>query len=238
MKYIIQFFIYLLILLILIFLDLHFEIKISIIYQLFILLLINKFKIKDIINKLNIGNDFSFKRKIYYATITFILIYSTIILYRYFVITYIFHEDSYVILNEKKYFQIYPFIIILFNSCIEEYIFRDYFLNKLLSKFSKIISIIVISVFFGLAHLYTETGILLAFIFSILMSIFYIKSNSLLLAILIHILLNIINYSYDPLKNFSFSSIYMVFILLINFVSIFYFIRLSKSFPAIRSLTN
>lgn len=73
---------------------------------------------------------------------------------------------------------------------LEEFIFRGIIYNKLKKVFNIKKSILLISLFFGLYHLNIIQGIY-AFIFSLLLTIIYDKSNNILIPIIIHTLTNL-----------------------------------------------
>ncbi|WP_366094606.1 CPBP family intramembrane glutamic endopeptidase [Flavobacterium sp.] len=77
---------------------------------------------------------------------------------------------------------------------LEELTFREFFLREIRKTKSELFSIIIVSVFFSLSHLNTDSGLLPVFIGSLIISRLYLKSNSILNAILLHFLINISNF--------------------------------------------
>ncbi|MDY0409541.1 lysostaphin resistance A-like protein [Virgibacillus soli] len=73
--------------------------------------------------------------------------------------------------------------ICLVGPIVEEYIFRGLLLKRLERKFHIIASLIITNIIFGILHM----DIIGAFIFGIVMSLLYLKTNNLLVPIFIHI---------------------------------------------------
>ncbi len=88
-------------------------------------------------------------------------------------------------------FSISNFLLILLVPVLEELIFRGYFINKFLEISNKSFTVLIISFCFSVAHFFTNTGLLFAFIFSVIISLFYIRTGSLLFAIFLHIYCNL-----------------------------------------------
>jgi membrane protease YdiL (CAAX protease family) len=82
-------------------------------------------------------------------------------------------------------------VSICITSILEEIIFRGYFLNKLLSEKGNIISIIIVSFYFSIVHIFTDSGLLYVFLLSLILSTFYTKTRSIMSVILLHLYCNI-----------------------------------------------
>ncbi|MED0968758.1 type II CAAX endopeptidase family protein [Bacillus paramycoides] len=81
-------------------------------------------------------------------------------------------------------------IVVAFIAPIaEEILFRGYLLRKLHLKFSMKTSVIISSIIFGILHLQATFS---AILFGIVMCLLYIKSRSLILPIIVHMISNIL----------------------------------------------
>jgi membrane protease YdiL (CAAX protease family) len=80
---------------------------------------------------------------------------------------------------------------IFITSILEEMIYRGYFLKKLLTEKSNLISIIIVSFYFSIAHIFTDSGLLYVFLLSFLLSFFYTKTKSIMYVTLLHLYCNI-----------------------------------------------
>jgi membrane protease YdiL (CAAX protease family) len=80
--------------------------------------------------------------------------------------------------------------IIFINVVIEELIYRGVLLRYLSLKFSVLTSIIIVSIVFTIVHLFNPEisilGLLNTFFFSLIISYFFLRTNSLTSAIIIH----------------------------------------------------
>lgn len=109
-----------------------------------------------------------------------------------FIISYELFVQS-IIGKDLMYHQSISFLSIVLTSItaiLEEIIYRYYFLNEFLKSKSKITSVLILSLCFSLAHIFTDTGLVYAFIFSIILSFLYIKTRSLFNVIFLHLYCN------------------------------------------------
>jgi uncharacterized protein len=79
-------------------------------------------------------------------------------------------------------------LVVIFAPVVEEIVFRGVFLNRWIVKWSINKSIIISSILFGILHV-DPLG---AFLFGIIMSILYLKKQSLTMPILVHALNNLV----------------------------------------------
>jgi membrane protease YdiL (CAAX protease family) len=181
---------------------------------LFIELIIVSFLIK---RKDVVFNNFIGSKK--YNSLIFLLLLLTLLItvYSYFVIVNYFslYQNIPFKFNWKSLF-----IIICF-SIIEEVIFRGYFLGKLLVSKNIFKSILIVSVSFALTHMFSSTPILYGFILSLLISFIYLKSNSIILVILLHLSLNMFNYFFPTINYVKFFNGNEIYLFAINVILIF-----------------
>ena len=93
--------------------------------------------------------------------------------------------------QKALHIDLYFIASIFFKSFTEEVIFRGYWLNYFLMDRSKLFSIIFISLGFTVLHYFSATDLLFAFIGSVVLSILYIKTKSLLNNFMIHLSSNL-----------------------------------------------
>ncbi len=80
---------------------------------------------------------------------------------------------------------------IFLKSFTEEVIFRGYWLNSFLINRSKFFSIIFISLGFTVLHYFSGTDLVFAFIGSITLSLLYISTKSILNTFMVHLISNV-----------------------------------------------
>jgi len=106
------------------------------------------------------------------------------------------------ILCEMKFVTVHQILLFVTSAVVEELLFRRVLLEKLLSKYNQIVSLVVTNVAFSLVHLLNLTSepisyiliqIFLAFTYGVLLSVIYTKTNSIILPLLLHILINILS---------------------------------------------
>ncbi|MCU4962541.1 CPBP family intramembrane metalloprotease [Bacillus paranthracis] len=141
---------------------------------------------------------------------------------------------------------VYQVIMVVFIApIIREFVFRGFLLQRFAAKWGTSIAIIVVAILFALLHV----DFLGAVVFSIVLSIVYIRTNSLLMPIAIHMLNNafVIGLSFlinkEEIMSFADFSNYttffpglIIFITGLNLVLIFLFVNRkywSKEMPAI-----
>ncbi len=93
--------------------------------------------------------------------------------------------------QEAHYIDLYFITSIFLKSFTEEVIFRGYWLNCFLTDRSRMFSIIFISLGFTVLHYFSGTDLLFAFIGSIVLSFLFIKTKSILNTFMIHLLSNV-----------------------------------------------
>ncbi|MEA1786949.1 type II CAAX endopeptidase family protein [Arenibacter sp. GZD96] len=108
------------------------------------------------------------------------------------------------------------FSILLF-PILEELLFRKGILHGLTKLYSIRKSIIVSSLLFSLAHLFTETGMFSAFLIGMVLGYIYVRYNSFILVLLVHIIYNLLTIYVSQLINdyifaIELSKIYIFFI--------------------------
>ena len=86
----------------------------------------------------------------------------------------------------------------LLGPILEEFVFREIIYNKLKKVFNIKTSILLISLFFSLYHLNIIQGIY-AFIFSLLLTFIYEKSNNIFMPIVIHSIINLFSFLLIPI---------------------------------------
>ena len=119
---------------------------------------------------------------------------------------------------------LYLLAIVVLTPIIEEILFRGIFLRRFNDGFNNLtVAILLSSLLFGICHSFG--GILGAILFGICVSILYIKSRNILVAIFAHFLNNLISFvlALSGIENFiegNFIAIVLIFILAIvsNFV--------------------
>ncbi|HDR8293902.1 TPA: CPBP family intramembrane metalloprotease [Bacillus cereus] len=141
---------------------------------------------------------------------------------------------------------VYQVIMVVFIApIIGEFVFRGFLLQRFAAKWGTSIAIIVVAILFALLHV----DFLGAVVFSVVLSIVYIRTNSLLMPIAIHMLNNafVIGLSFlinkEEIMSFADFSNYttffpglIIFITGLNLVLIFLFVNRkywSKEMPAI-----
>lgn len=141
---------------------------------------------------------------------------------------------------------VYQVIMVVFIApIIGEFVFRGFLLQRFAAKWGTSIAIIVVAILFALLHV----DFLGAVVFSVVLSIVYIRTNSLLMPIAIHMLNNafVISLSFlinkEEIMSFADFSNYttffpglIIFITGLNLVLIFLFVNRkywSKEMPAI-----
>jgi membrane protease YdiL (CAAX protease family) len=97
-------------------------------------------------------------------------------------------------LNESR-FHIDLFFIfsITIKSFAEEFIFRGYWLEKMLSSFNPFLSTVITSFGFGVLHFFAGMDSIYAFACSIILCIVYIKTKSILTVYIVHMITNLFN---------------------------------------------
>ena len=165
----------------------------------FIILLWHKLIIKDDIRKLGFLKSelrFSYLYAIIFAIVTFLLI-STIALKNFAAITNYNYTKSFFLNLPLVYisnFNAASFVVVA--PLAEELLFRSIIFRLLLKKFSIINSIIISSVLFAVAHIYTGLGaelyttILVSLVFGIFSATLFYRSKSIYPSICSHVVLN------------------------------------------------
>ena len=118
---------------------------------------------------------------------------SYLILASLFIIIYSLMMQSIIgdsVFDNNQNISLLPLFLICTTSILEEIVYRAYFLDKLLKEKSKIASVLILSLHFSIVHIFTDTGLLYAFVFSILLSLLYIKTKSLFNTIILHLYCN------------------------------------------------
>jgi len=90
------------------------------------------------------------------------------------------------------------FAVIISLAIFEEILFRRILAQKLYNRFGLKKAVWTSALIFGLAHVYTETGILSAFIAGASFAFIYLKTNNIYLSITAHLLYNITTYLLIP----------------------------------------
>ena len=133
-------------------------------------------------------------------------------------------------LQIPKHYDSFFIISIFIKSFTEELIFRGFWLNQIINKRSKTYSIIVISLGFALLHYFPGKNIIFAFFGSIVLSILYLKTKSILNVFTIHLLSNLSIMYLIPLIISITSRHEINYILQIAIIIILLFIYLLKLF--------
>lgn len=118
------------------------------------------------------------------------------------------------------YYSLFSTLII--SPFFEELFFRKFLLQKLLEKNNQKISILISSLCFAVIHIETPYNLIPTFIFGIISSIIFIKTNKIGFSILLHFLTNLIiqtsfilNVTFDSwLLSLNFNLIYWIIFLL------------------------
>lgn len=119
-----------------------------------------------------------------------IFLYVVFLSYRYFFIGEIPQLREFSYLKERW---LYVIGTIVMAPIIEEVLFRGLFLNQFLIKYKTFIAILLSSFLFAITHLTPITAIY-AFLFSIVLSLLYYKfKQSLIIAIVFHMIWNILS---------------------------------------------
>ncbi len=90
------------------------------------------------------------------------------------------------------------FVVIISISIFEEILFRRILAQKLYNRLGLKRAVWISALIFGLVHIYTETGILNAFIGGAILAYIYLKTKNIYLSIITHLLYNIITYLSTP----------------------------------------
>ncbi|WP_247077998.1 type II CAAX endopeptidase family protein [Cellulophaga sp. F20128] len=90
------------------------------------------------------------------------------------------------------------FAAILSLAIFEEILFRRILAQKLFNRLGLKKAVWISALIFGLTHIYTETGILSAFIGGASFAYIYLKTNNIYLSITAHLLYNITTYLLTP----------------------------------------
>lgn len=101
--------------------------------------------------------------------------------------------------TEIRYFNGYTpaFIYGSFTSLIvspifEELFYRKFLLSELMQRNKKLTSIIVSSLCFSIAHIETPLNLIPTFIFGVISSLIFIKTNKIIYSILLHFMMNLL----------------------------------------------
>ncbi len=129
--------------------------------------------------KINKGNIFLLIKYMLYCSLG-------IILYNFMAKNFLSESDL-TINRSIKWSVVFSIFI---TSILEETIYRGYFLKKLLIEKSKLISITIVSFYFSVAHIFTNSGLLYVFLLSFILSLFYTKTKSITSVILLHLYCN------------------------------------------------
>lgn len=81
--------------------------------------------------------------------------------------------------------------IILIYPLLEELVFRNGILRLLMKKYRAVKANLITSMGFALCHLFTDTGLIYAFLFSFFIGLIYIKSENVWWTFILHLLNNI-----------------------------------------------
>ncbi len=139
-------------------------------------------------------------------------------------------------------FIIYYITIAVLPSIFEELFIRMYLLG-ILSKYGKLSSIIISSLFFSLMHLNIEQ-IFPAFLSSIILSYLYLKTNNILVSIGAHLINNSYSFLMLYISQFhfgvssTFALVFINFVVLILGVSSFYSLKPIKSSFSFKEFIN
>lgn len=124
--------------------------------------------------------------------------------------------DSFNEFSPRFYYR--TFVILIISPIFEELFFRKFLLKKVIEKNKKHIAIIVSSLCFALIHIETPNNLIPAFIFGILSSLIYLKTNRIKYSILLHFMINalvqflyVYNSPFDKwILNLNFNSLYWI----------------------------
>ncbi len=180
--------------LIFIYIDMEFKFN-----SFFVMLFLFVFSFKTITN-LSFNEEIKlFKFNLIYFVMS-ILIMTTIVVCYNLIFGNIFEDYS---LKTNIQTNIHNIILIVLFSFFEEILFRKYILENLLEHKNKFKSIINVSICFALVHFFSNTGILYAFLLSILLSYSFYKTKSVLINILSHLYINLfVLFFLDEILNF------------------------------------
>ena len=84
------------------------------------------------------------------------------------------------------------FIILIISPIFEELFFRQFLLKKLIEKNSKKLAIIISSICFAIIHIETPYNLIPSFIFGLISSIIFLKTNKIIYSIILHFLVNLL----------------------------------------------
>jgi membrane protease YdiL (CAAX protease family) len=90
------------------------------------------------------------------------------------------------------------FVVIISISIFEEILYRRILAQKLYNRLGLKRAVWISALIFSLAHIYTETGILNAFIGGAILAYIYLKTKNIYLSIIAHLLHNITTYLLTP----------------------------------------
>lgn len=147
-------------------------------------------------------------------TASFLLLYASLI--------FIIFKDYTLEIKEFSLFEIIKALLLF--PLLEEFVFRKYLLTTLLFKYSTKTAIVVSSLGFAFCHIFTDTGLLQAFLCGCFFSWVYIKSNNIILCIILHSFINFTSIYFnqeiknqitrDPILTFIFSFAFIIIIII------------------------
>lgn len=175
-----KFCLYLLLCLILGFLDFHFELRgvLTIIFELIVCIYIIAGNKEEIKNNFKIRCN---KSLLYGALLIVLILFFKESLMRFFLNTPV---DDYKI-------DFYFIAALIIKSFTEELIFRGYWLKRFLEKQNVIFSILIVSIGFAFLHLFGRNNVIFALVSSILLSYVFYKTRSVLNTFVIHLTSNL-----------------------------------------------
>lgn len=122
--------------------------------------------------------------------IIYILFLSLIFIFLYNILVHCLFSGVYTDFRESQYTNLDYFKLILLFPVFEELIYRKYLLQYLMTKYTDKKAIIYLSIGFAISHCFTDTGLLLVFLYSLFISFVYIKTRNIYICILSHSISN------------------------------------------------
>ena len=86
------------------------------------------------------------------------------------------------------------YLTLLIVPLVEELFYRKFICDLLVKKYSVLKTILLSAIIFSLAHVFSGTGFWSSFSGGIVLSFLYLRSRKIVLAIIMHIFINIINF--------------------------------------------
>jgi len=134
------------------------------------------------------------------------------------------------------------FVVLLSITLFEEILFRRILAQKIKNTLGFKKGIWISALIFAIAHIYTETGLLSAFIAGAIFAYIYLKTNNIYLSIIAHLFYNLTTYFLTPIFIANFDGInkysIIVSIILIGLGFMYGMIRILNKKPAGNNVYN